>query len=228
MIKEKELVIGNLYIKKDGIVVVYLGKTFSQKFLFYKVAQLNGYLDSSSLGVKFELYNKDIQLKYITPMIKEEMQTTLDKRCVVGTKTFNNYMWKYPDLSFTQEELRLWLQKNELLGLSLFKDLATLQGKEEVNLYVKTKDLIPGHVYYSGDGWRAIYVYLGRDEDKNFLWYFVGNVDIMKKASYYAMLSKADKTKANKKVKDVWNYALDEYVCASVKQLGQEKFVKQF
>ena len=50
----------------------------------------------------------------------------------------------------------------------------------------------------------------------------------MKKASYYAMLSKADKTKAHKKVKDVWNYALDEYVCASVKKLGQEKFVKQF
>lgn len=108
-------------------------------------------------------------------MIKEEMQTTLDKRCVVATKTFNNSMWKYPDLSFTQDELRLWLQKNELLGLSLFKDLATLQGKEEVNLYVKTKDLIPGHVYYSGD---------------------------------------------------VWNYALDEVVCASVKKLGQEKFAK--
>lgn len=225
MIKEKELVIGNLYVKKGGEVVVYLGKTFSHKFMFYKVAQLNGYFDSVRPS---EIFNKDIQLKYITPMIKEEMQTTLDKRCVVATKTFNNCMWKYPDLSFTQEELRLWLQKNELLGLSLFKDLATLQGKEEVNLYVKTKDLIPGHVYYSGDGWRAMYVYLGRDEDKNFLWYFVGNVDIMKKASYYAMLSKADKTIANKKVKDVWNYALDEYVCASVKQLGQEKFVKQF
>ena len=59
MIKEKDLVIGNLYIKKGGEVVVYLGKTFSQKFLFYKVAQLNGYFDSSSLGEKFEIYNKD-------------------------------------------------------------------------------------------------------------------------------------------------------------------------
>ena len=110
------------------------------------------------------------------------------------------------------------VRKNLLLQYSL----------SHLMLFVKTKDLIPGHVYYTGDGWRAMYVYLGRDEDKNFLWYFVGNVDIMKKASYYAMLSKADKTKANKKVKDVWNYALDEYVCASVKNLGQEKLVKQF
>ena len=82
MIKEKELVIGNLYVKKGGEVVVYLGKTFSQKFVFYKVAQLNVYSDLDRLGETVEIFNKDIQLKYITPMIKEEMQTTLDKRCV--------------------------------------------------------------------------------------------------------------------------------------------------
>ena len=40
--------------------------------------------------------------------------------------------------------------------------------------FVAAKDLVPGRIYYSGCGWRSMYMYLGRDtETKEFLWYFI-------------------------------------------------------
>lgn len=228
MIKAKDLIIGNLYITKGGVVFLYLGKSLSQKFIFYRVAHLCGYFDSDIKGHTYEIYYQDIQLNYVTQMIKAELQSKLDKRCIYGTKYLNGFLWNYPDLSFTQDEVKLWLQKNELLGLSLFKDLATLQGKEEVDLYVKSKDLIPGHVYYNGNGWRNMYVYLGRDDNKKFLWYFIGNTENMRRMSMLEMSLHCDKTVSNKKVKDVWTYKddLTEDLCRDVIELGKEKFAK--
>lgn len=43
--------------------------------------------------------------------------------------------------------------------------------------YVKVKDLVPGNVYFAGSGWRNIYLYCGRNKQKQFVWYFIGNID---------------------------------------------------
>lgn len=224
--KPNELVIGNLFITKHGAVWLYLGKSLNADYTFYEMAQLVGNFDVDVCQIYFE----ELQLSNITSMIKAELQIQLDKRCVKRTKYISNLIKTYKGLSFTQEEVKLWLQKNELLGMTLLSDLADLQGKKAKDLYVKAKDLIPGHVYYTGKGYDK-YVYLGRNEKGYFMWWFVGNMQLLRRISYLEMVQ--DKylftiTQTNKKVKDVWNYKEDgeSYLCNEVVELGKEKFAK--
>ncbi len=43
--------------------------------------------------------------------------------------------------------------------------------------YVKAKDLVRGNVYFAGSGWRNVYLYCGRNAQRQFVWYFIGNID---------------------------------------------------
>lgn len=225
MITKKDLQIGHMFITSTGEIAVYFGQTKTAKFVFYKVASIFGFTDKEHSV----MIHKEIQIPLINTMIKQVLSKQIYEPKLYSVKNLTYVVDEYKDIEpFTKEFIKLYLQKNQLQGVDILSNLAELNETDVKSLFVKASDLVPGHVYYSGDGWRSMYVYLGRDNKKNFLWYFVGNEETMRKASYKEMLSRADRTKTNKKVKDVWNYALDEEVWGGVKELGQEKFAKSF
>ena len=72
--------------------------------------------------------------------------------------------------------------------------------------YVSARDLTVGCLYFSGQSpWRSTYCYMGRDEDKNFVWLYIGNEKEFKASPekyvndpFYRCI---EQTKSNKKVR---------------------------
>ena len=60
---------------------------------------------------------------------------------------------------------------------------------------------MPGELYYTGGLWRALYLYLGRDSQKRFCWYYVGNEEILMQNNISEYMDECERTKSNKKVK---------------------------
>lgn len=104
--------------------------------------------------------------------------------------------------------------------------LANVVGVKPDKGYVKTADLVPGHVYYSGSGWRSLYLYLGRTTKKKaFVWHFIGNCDNMyEQGLNYILHHGIERSTSNKKVKDIANIRNDSSAFISSEIADIERF----
>lgn len=80
------------------------------------------------------------------------------------------------------------------------------------NNFCSVKDMIPNHIYYGASCWRNVWVYLGRNSKKEFVYLFIGNEEYLLKHSMKndvlehirrLKFETLSVTKANKKLKPI-------------------------
>lgn len=90
---------------------------------------------------------------------------------------------------------------------------------EERPPYVKVRDLVVGEFYYVETAWRNTFVYLGRNDNKDFVWYYIEfGDDILKNPMYNTIHDNIHRlgeeylfvTKRNMKVRLLKNAHKDE------------------
>lgn len=210
-LSKKDLVEGNAYIFKDGRLGYYLGKEdFKEKFVFYIVASV--YFCRTDKYYTNTLAHYNTQVKYLVEMGKEVKKETLEMNSLIVLSTMPKIIGVFPYVKI--ENIDLWYNKQRLVN----SGLPQLVKRNEVNknsLYVKAQDLEEGNLYYTSQLWRALYIYLGRDKEKNFCWFFVGNEYILFKTRDINEIIKNSfretfiRTKTNKKCKRLFDAPQD-------------------
>ena len=220
-LKDKDLVEGYVYIIKDGRIALYLGRDKMGKYCFYVCCNMRfKHLDSYLLSFA----NYDIQLLSTINMCNELFKHRIYLESVVCLKTIPKIYCRFPFVDFSSS-YKVWYSKQLLLveGLPV---ISSISNTKLNNGFVGAKDLIPGQLYYTGSCWRGEWVYLGRTSDKRFIWYFIGNEDILVHSSTYQLLLSAETTKSNKKVR-LLSDALsdpDAYISNDCARLIKSKF----
>lgn len=195
-IRCKDLIPGYAYLWKDGHVNIFLGfNTENGDFIFYSVGSMTLLEEwNSELGHCYGFYNSELQLKYQEKLCVEVMQTSFDEnnlKYYKGMPKIIKSLW----IIKSKNELQKWLIKNRVDC-----NLKLMNNKEKG--FVSSKELIEGRIYFTGaNPWRSSYVYLGRTSGGEYLWHFIGNIEI-----YYHNPLKDIKhsiylTKNNKKVR---------------------------
>lgn len=207
-LKAKDLVEGKAYIAKDGRLLIYLGVVSDGSVLFYRVCNLafkSLYVNNMDyLGIA----NYSIQVPSAINMCNAAMSSAPFKESFIRLKKIPDLYTEFNMVDYTNSYLT-WYTKSKMM-LPDIPLLAKAAGVAPDNLFVKTKDLIVGHAYYSGDSWRSTYIYLGRTSNNDFVWYFVGNADYLYAKDLTYFLKNSDTTKSNKKVKDMANIRSDK------------------
>lgn len=201
-LKPKDLVEGHVYIIKDGRIAIYLGKTVNDLYCFYICC--SAYFKISRQGVSYtknmlSFANYDIQLNSIINMCNALIKHQAYYESMTTLKGIPKIYCEFPFVNY-EGLYKNWYMKSQLASGNL-PIISSISNTKPNSGFVGAKDLVPGRLYYSGACWRAEYVYLGRTSDKRFIWYFIGNEDILIKSSAYQLLQRAETTKSNKKVK---------------------------
>lgn len=199
-LKKGDLAIGHVYLYKDGRLVVYLGKNNFDKFVFYTLASV---LYTNINWYTLTLAHYDTQIKYLISLSETLMKHECDINCIVELKGMPQLCCEFPFISY-EKELNMWWAKNVAYhkDKSKLPTLVDLGNKSKSkSLFVSAKDLIPGELYYTGSLWRSLYLYLGRDSQKNFCWYFVGSAHELIRNDLNVFRVYMDKTKSNKRCK---------------------------
>lgn len=197
-LKKGDLVIGHVYLYKDGRLVVYLGKDNFDRFIFYTLASV---LYAGQNYGELTIAHYDIQVKHLISLAETLMSNKCDTDCIVKLKGMPQLYCEFPYVSY-DNELGSWWAKNKLMLGDNLPNLAELSSENNSkSLFVSAKDLVPGELYYTGSLWRALFLYLGRDSQKNFCWYFVGSTYDLLRNNLEAFRIHMDRTKSNKHCK---------------------------
>lgn len=222
-LKKKDIIEGKVYIMKSGVLVMYLGISNKNEFVFYTFGSV--LLDYIGEYDKLTLANYDWQSLCAVKLCELSTGHLAKKSCVRVYKTFPSLYGEFTLVDFVGRYKNWWLYSYaQVEGLPVIPSLVNLYLDKKIEIddgYVRVKDLVPGNLYYTGQCWRSTYVYLGRDKDKNFLWYFVGNEEILLRSTPEQLKWEAQRTKSNKKVKNL-AYALQDknaYVSEETKRL---------
>ena len=197
-LKKGNLVIGHVYLYKDGRLVVYLGKSKLDKFVFYILANvLYTSIDWHTLTIAH--YNT--QIEHLISLSETLMKNKCDTDCIIELKGMPQLYCEFPFVSY-DKELNRWWTKNVVYHKGKLPALVDLSNENKSKgLFVSAKDLVPGELYYTGSLWRSLYLYLGRDSQKNFCWYFVGSTYELLRNDFNAFRINMDRTKSNKHCK---------------------------
>lgn len=107
-LKKGNLVIGHVYLYKDGRLVVYLGKNNFDKFVFYTLANvLYTNIDWHTLT----LAHYNTQIEYLIGLSETLMKHKCDIDCIVELKGMPQLYCEFPFISY-DKELSLWWTKN--------------------------------------------------------------------------------------------------------------------
>ena len=214
-LKPKDLVEGHVYIIKDGRIVIYLGKTASNLYCFYICC--HAYFKSSNRMLSFANY--EIQLNGIINVCNASVNHQMYCESLQTLKGLPKIYCEFPFVNY-ESSYKNWYMKSQL-SLGNLPVISSGSNVKPSSGFVSTKDLIPGTLYYSGECWRSTFAYLGRTSDKRFIWYFIGNEDILLRSSAYQLIQKADTTKSNKRVKPLAEALKDHnaYVSGACKKL---------
>lgn len=197
-LKKGNLIIGHVYLYKDGRLVVYLGKNNFDKFVFYTLA--NVLYTRVTYGV-YTLAHYENQVQYLIGLSETLMKHKCDPDCIVELKGMPQLYCEFPFISY-DKELNMWWTKNVVYYKGNLPTLVELGNENKSrSLFVSAKDLVPGELYYTGSLWRSLYLYLGRDSQKNFCWYFVGSTYELLRNDLNAFRIHMDRTKSNKHCK---------------------------
>lgn len=215
---KKDIKPGHVYIKKEGVLILYIGKDAWDRFVFYDLAAVMFSAAENPKRTALTLANYDLQKDYLINLCNSVIEApSWEPAHVLIVKTLPSIYAEFPYVNY-ENTYEAYYNKNR----NLHKKLPEIQMNQvKADVFVKAKDLVPGELYYSGSLWRSLYLYLGRDDDKNFCWYFVGNVDILKENNLTVYKQRCDRLKNNKKVKklSVAMHDPDAYVDIEVKEL---------
>lgn len=221
-LKEKDLVIGRVYLIKDGRLMLYLGKSTTGMYIFYVMA--SAYLEyTRDDGVTFGNYN--IQVKGLVNIINESMNNVGVIGCLLQYKGLPKIHGEFPLVNFEHKYNRWYtISFTQMFSNKVpnnLPKLASMTNKPIETGYVKAKDLVQGNIYYSGACWRSTYVYLGRKTSGEYIWYFVGNEKMLIGTPARDLLNHSEVTKQNKKVKPLRMALSDEHasLCAGAREL---------
>ena len=197
-LNKKDLKVGHVYIKKEGILLLYIGKDNYDRFVFYNLASI--LTEGTGRYRCRTLAHYDLQVKALISLCESIMHQKCDYNQILVLKGMPKLYADFEYINYVKE-LPVWYTKNKVLNTDLpviaFNDKPT----EAAISFVKAKDLVPGELYYSGSLWRSLYLYLGRDSCNNFCWYFVSNISILMRNDFHEYYACVDRTKYNKKVK---------------------------
>lgn len=221
-LKDGDLIVGHVYLYKDGRVVVYLGKDDLGKYVFYELAAA---LYSSVDFGKLTLSHYDTQVEYLSSISKQVMQNKCEEDCIIWLKGMPKLYCEFPYISFENEVISWWDSNQDIQGLPKLQT-GRASDTEPKNLFVSAKDLVPGELYYTGSLWRALYLYLGRNHHKEFCWWFVGNVDTLRMNDMKIFKDNMQTTSSNKKCKRLIDAPKDPdaYVYDDAEQLIKENY----
>lgn len=216
-LSEKNIKEGHVYIAKDGRILLYLGKDSLSRFIFYifGCAMFCNYNNSYSI---LTISNYEIQVKYLIELCNACMSNNLYKESILVLKGLPRLYVEFSYVDYSKV-FKNWYTKNKLL----LGDLPVLDfsNKNNDTCFVKSKDLVPGNLYYSGSCWRATYVFLGRTKNNLYAWYFVGNTDKVLNATAKELMGNIHFTKSNKKVRNLKDaiYDKDAHISKDTKML---------
>lgn len=197
-LKDKDLVPGIVYVYKSGIVALYLGKDAYNNYLFYFMTSTLVYEGYGEFGIN----NFEVQSQIINYAVQVNMQNPCDPSLMSKTSGVPTVYAPYP-LCDLRQNYKSWYIKS-MLAYPNLPQLQEYTGQKGAQ-FVSAKDLVPGKIYYGGDGWRNSYVYLGRTSHGEFVYSFIGNEkDLIRyKSDVDYWLRDADCLKTNKKVKSL-------------------------
>lgn len=199
----------NVYMLKDGRIVIYYGKSVSGKYLFVGIAQL---WVSENFRRGYHVYNSQLQISSLYTLIHTFLREELDNTAVMEFSNFPNIGEELNiDVRSSAEVYKLKLLQN---GWQFaIEDSKTKKKNPNTVTSVKVKELIIGKCYVCGldtlgteyEGWRNSWVYLGRNEEGYFQWIFVGDPrdyakNIGGTITAYNNMYGVERTKNNKKI----------------------------
>lgn len=197
-LSKKDIKVGHVYIKKEGILLLYIGKDNFDRFIFYNLASVM--FENAGDFRATTLAHYELQLQSLIGLCEDIMHSKCNEKQILILKGLPSLFVEFPFVDYVKE-LPVWYVKNRIRNDSL--PIVTFEEKpvKKSISCVGARDLVPGELYYSGSLWRSLYLYLGRDSCGNFCWYFVGNGDILMRNDFREYWSNMDRTKSNKKVK---------------------------
>lgn len=175
-LKKNQLESGSAYVWKDGHVRLYLGESKkSGEMVFYTVCCMA--FDRVSDG-------------HIQPLWGDRQQSALLAMCSSilslpynssALETYNTMPSIYGSIGvvYSTYNIDRWLEVNGRGGSLNF----SRQGKNPVREaeYVTSKELKPGRLYYGGaDGHRNTWMYVGKNIQGEYLWFFISNEEAFK------------------------------------------------
>lgn len=197
--KLSDLEKGHVYLMVEGTdigrVMLYLGKDTCLKHVFYVcgTALLDYlYVDDNSTAPTFSVENTrvafrnaDYQLPGLQTVVKNMLRSPGDTRSILSfTRTTKAIIGEFPcEPKIDWEE---WYEES-------FKNkkVPVLLSDSNACNFVKTKDLIPGNLYYRiSYGNPNIFAYLGRAMDGSFIWFRIYETNDLK---YYPEATKRRK-----------------------------------
>jgi hypothetical protein len=209
-LNKKDLKVGYVYIKKEGILLLYIGKDNFDRFVFYNLASV--LFEDAGRYRCITLAHYNLQVNALISLCESIMHQKCDYNQILVLKGMPKLYAEFGYVNYVKE-LPAWYTKNKVLNTDLpvitFSDKPTKIDTP----FIKAKDLVPGELYYSGSLWRSLYLYLGRDSIGNFCWYFVGNASILMRNNFNEYYSCMDRTKSNKKVKRLIDAPNDQNAC---------------
>lgn len=218
---KKDMKIGAVYLAKDGRIMIYLGQTNSDRLVFYECMKVMiiSYRDKYDT-----LANYTVTMNSIFSVCKELMQRLAYPESVIIRSGMPKILTEFPYINF-EAFIRDWYAES----LRSNRKLPTLKepgAKPTELLYVKSAELVPGKLYYSGSCFRSVYIYVGRTSKKDYLWYFVDNEDEVVKYSAEEIIEHCEPTRQNKKVRKLEDALKDPkaYVTSECKKLIRSQF----
>lgn len=195
-LKAKDLKEGHVYIIKDGRLALYLGKSVDDFFCFYIYCNIQL---KPVKGGMLSFSNYELQLNSIINLCNALMKHVVYMESMLVLKGMPKIHCEFPFVEYSSIYKTWYTKSATMLGnLPVLSQVANVKASRG---FIGARDLIPGELYYTGECWRSEYVYLGRTSDKRFIWYFIGNEDILVRSTAYQLLSRAETTNSNKKVK---------------------------
>lgn len=175
----KDLVCGRVYFTGENKVLMYLGVAKSGKHLFYQFAsavmstrvecrtpdgEAPSYRDQYTI---ITFANYDAQVTGIRLIMELSMKSRADRACVIGVKKNPGVIGEFPCCHYEDKYLAWY--KESFSNDQMAPIIIEAGMKTD---YVQVKDLVPGHLYYTGAG--SAYCFLGRSSEGYFVWHPVG------------------------------------------------------
>lgn len=182
-IKAAELVVGQVYVAKDGRMLLYIGRDVKRLYVFYFIGIMALRESSYEPGVPqhgrwLTAVNEAYLMPYYRSMLADAMGSTPNWKCITKLSNMPNLVGTI--YQYSLDSIREFFSRTyEKWGAELVKiaelnyGAKGLHKKEVTKEYtpVKASELIPGKIYICGrvtdigtryEGYRATYVYLGK------------------------------------------------------------------
>lgn len=214
-LKAKNIKIGHVYILKGNRVVLYLGETVKADYVFYLICLATTTPFNGNYRV-LTLANYDVQLEVIKTACNLMMNHLAYSESILTFKKLPPIYTEFAFVNYEDTWRKWWEMSLFAFSTNKFPALATIKNVKPDRGYVKASKLVPGQLYYSGSGWRSVYIYLGRKSNKEFCWLVLSRSMIVQHIYAIDLLGYAFSTKSNKRVKHITDTENEEAAYAQV------------